>query len=56
MTDGSASGLAIALLIVVGVVVYVIGEVRKNSRRSEEQWRAVDKSKLKKWEDDDDWN
>jgi hypothetical protein len=25
-------------------------------RRSEQQWRKVDKSKLREWDDDDDWD
>lgn len=47
-------GLIVALLIVVGVVVYVIAKVIVYSRQSEAQWRAVDKSKLKTWDDDED--
>jgi hypothetical protein len=25
------------------------------SKKSERQWREVDKSKLKEWQDDEDW-
>jgi len=25
-------------------------------RRSDEQWREVDKSKLREWDDDDEWD
>jgi len=47
-------GLVVAVLIVAGVVIYVIAKVIVYSRRSEAEWRAVDKSKLKVWDDDDD--
>ncbi|MDH4315264.1 MAG: hypothetical protein OEW68_10530 [Gammaproteobacteria bacterium] len=49
MTDGPA----IILVIVFGVIAYVIAKVWIYARKSEEQWRAVDKSKLKKWDDDE---
>ena len=35
------------------VVVYTVAKVRKHMRNSEEQWKQVDKSKLREWEDDD---
>jgi beta-lactamase regulating signal transducer with metallopeptidase domain len=47
------SGLWIALLILVGVIIYVIGKVRFYMKQSDVQWRQVDKSKLRSWEDDD---
>ena len=28
----------------------------QNIRKSEEQWKQVDKSKLKTWDDEDDWS
>lgn len=43
------------LLIVVVVIVWVVAKVIDNARRSEQQWRKVDKSKLKEWDDDDEW-
>ena len=43
------------VLIVAGVIVWVAGKVLDAMRRSERQWREVDKSKLKEWEDDEDW-
>ena len=43
------------LLFIVGVVVVTIARVNQLNRRSKEQWREVDKSKLREWEDDDDW-
>jgi hypothetical protein len=47
-------GMIIAVLIVGGVVVYVIAKVIAYSRKSDAQWQAVDKSKLKTWDDDED--
>jgi len=49
-------GLAPILLIIVAVVVYTIAKVIEYKRRSERQWREVDRSKLRKWDDEDDWN
>lgn len=49
-------GFWIAIVIVVGVIVYVLGKVIGYARKSEQQWREVDKSKLKTWEDEDDWD
>jgi hypothetical protein len=46
-------GLLPILLLIAVVIIYVIAKVVENMRTSERQWREVDKSKLKKWEDDD---
>ena len=46
-------GLIPVLLIIAAIVVYVIAKVVENVRKSEQQWRQVDKSKLKEWDDDD---
>lgn len=43
------------LLIVAFVIVWVAAKVFEAVRKSERQWREVDKSKLKEWEDEDDW-
>ncbi len=43
------------VVIVAVVVVYAIAKVSRNMKKSEEQWRQVDKSKLRKWQDDDEW-
>ena len=43
------------VLIIVFIVVWVLAKVVGNVRKSEQQWREVDKSKLKEWEDDDNW-
>lgn len=45
--------LEIALGIVLAVIVYVIVNVWRYARKSNKQWRAVDKSKLNVWDDDD---
>lgn len=49
-----AEGLVPVLLIVMAVIAYVIVRVYEYSRKSEDEWRRVDKSKLRKWEDEDD--
>ncbi len=49
-------GLTPILLIIAAVIVYTLAKVREHMRRSEQQWRDVDKSKLREWDDDDDWN
>jgi len=46
-------GLLPILLLIAVVIIYVIAKVVEHMRTSERQWREVDKSKLKKWEDDD---
>lgn len=46
-------GLLPILLLIAVVIIYVLAKVVENMRTSERQWREVDKSKLKKWEDDD---
>jgi hypothetical protein len=42
------------VLIVAVVVVYIAAKVVFYVRKSEQQWREVDKSKLRKWEDEED--
>lgn len=46
--------LIIILLLLAAGAVYLIFYLRALMRRSEEQWKAVDKDKLREWEDDDD--
>ena len=41
------------ILITAAVVVWVVAKVAINMKKSEQQWREVDKSKLKEWEDDE---
>lgn len=50
-----SDGFWIAILIVAAVIAYVLAKVLFYSKKSAEQWRDVDKSKLKAWKDDDDW-
>ena len=49
-------GLLWLLVFIAGVVVYTIAKVLRLKRQSEQQWEQVDKSKLKEWDDDDDWD
>ncbi|MEM6511380.1 MAG: hypothetical protein AAF660_00090 [Pseudomonadota bacterium] len=42
------------LIFIAFVVVYVTAKVLHYVRLSDKQWAAVDKSKLKSWDDDDD--
>lgn len=49
-------GLLPILIIIAGIIAYTIAKVIEHMRRSEEQWREVDKSKLREWDDDDDWD
>lgn len=48
-------GLWIVLGIIVFVAIYVLAKIVNYMRISDEQWQEVDKSKLKEWEDDDEW-
>ncbi len=43
------------VLIVVFIIAWALAKVVAHTRKSEQQWREVDKSKLKEWEDDDEW-
>lgn len=55
MSLDSTDGFLLALLAIAIVVAWVIAKVRYYAKQSERQWRAVDKSKLKRF-DDDDWD
>jgi hypothetical protein len=46
-------GLIPILALIALVVIYTIAKVVQYSRKSDEQWREVDKSKLREWTDDD---
>ena len=48
-------GLWILIAFIAVVVIYTIVTVRNYMRLSDKQWRQVDKSKLKEWDDDEDW-
>lgn len=43
---------AIVLMIIAGIVVWLLAKVVYFARKSERQWREVDKSKLQEWDDD----
>lgn len=47
-------GLLPVIVLIVFVVIYTIAKVVVNLRKSKDQWQQVDKSKLKKWDDEDD--
>lgn len=47
------AGLISILIMIAIVIIYVLAKVMQLSRRSEQQWREVDKSKLREWQDDD---
>jgi len=38
---------------IAAVIIYTIAKVVQHMRKSEQQWKQVDKSKLREWEDDD---
>lgn len=48
-------GLWLLLIFIALVIIYTIAKVFEYIKKSEQQWREVDKSKLREWEDDDDW-
>ncbi|MDX1403380.1 MAG: hypothetical protein R3192_02520 [Woeseiaceae bacterium] len=51
-----AEGFWPIALIIAGIIVWVLAKVYANIKKSERQWREVDKSKLREWQDDeDDW-
>jgi len=47
-------GLWPVVLIIAFVILWVISKVVAYARKSEKQWQAVDKSKLKTWDDEED--
>jgi hypothetical protein len=48
-------GLIFLLIMIALIVIYTIAKVLEYMRLSDKQWREADKSKLKKWEDEDEW-
>ena len=48
-------GLIFLSIMIALIVIYTIAKVLQYMRLSDEQWREVDKSKLKQWEEDDEW-
>jgi hypothetical protein len=47
-------GLVPVLVLVTVIVIYTIAKVIERIKKSEQQWRDVDKSKLREWDDEDD--
>jgi hypothetical protein len=45
--------LQIAAAVLAVFIVYVVAKVRSYMRESDVQWKQVNKSKLKEWQDDD---
>ena len=43
------------IVFILVVILWVISKVLFYARKSEEQWQRVDKSKLREWDDDDEW-
>lgn len=52
MEIGRELGTVLAIILL--IVIWVLAKVVHYARKSERQWRDVDKSKLKEW-DDEDW-
>jgi len=46
-------GLTPILILIAVVIIYTVAKVLQYSRKSDEQWRNVDKSKLREWTDDE---
>ena len=46
-------GLLPIIVLIAVIIIYTIAKVIKYSRQSDRQWREVDKSKLREWDDDD---
>ena len=50
-----SESLLLLLAIIAAIIVYTIAKVIRLNRLSEQQWQDADKSKLREWDDDDDW-
>ena len=48
-------GFWLVAAIIVLVLVWVLSKVRYYMKKSEQQWQDVDKTKLREWEEDEDW-
>jgi len=46
-------GLIFLLVMIAVIIVYTIAKVVRYVRLSEQQWKEVDKTKLKEWKDDE---
>lgn len=50
-----AEGFWPAIVIILLILAWVLSKVLHYMRKSEEQWQKVDKTRLKEWQDDEDW-
>ena len=50
------TSLILIFVMIAVIIVYTIARVIHLNRLSEQQWEQVDKSKLKEWDDDDEWD
>jgi hypothetical protein len=48
-------GLMFLLVMIAFIIVYTLVRVVQYVRLSDRQWQQVDKSKLREWEDDEEW-
>lgn len=48
-------GLIYLLIFIALVIVYTVAKVIGYVRQSDREWEQVDKSKLKEWDDDEEW-
>ena len=48
--------LILILIMIAAIIVYTVAKVINYNRVSEQQWKEVDKSKLRGWDDEDDWD
>lgn len=46
-------GLWLVLIFIGFIIIWVISKVFHYARKSEQQWREVDRSKLREWQDDE---
>lgn len=49
-------GLWPIIVLIAIFIVWVIAKVRHNMKLSEQQWEEADKSKIREWDDEDDWD
>lgn len=47
-------GLVPILILIAVVLIYTVAKVLGYVKQSERQWREVDKSKLREWDDEED--
>lgn len=47
-------GLWPIIILIAIVIVWVLSKVRHYMKVSDEQWKKVDKTKLREWDDEDD--